>query len=202
MKKTPNLSRAIEGFLFTKASLGRSPNTIKEHSSNLNRLNQFLGDPNIGDISLKHIEQFFTHLQEYRFDPSRTGKSRTRKLKQKSIHNIRISLNAFFNWTKEEFGVENIIQKFQRIKWEKEPIVPLTDPEIKRLLKACDYSTHNPRNRKNFKITRRSKHRDRAIIHVLYDSGIRVGELVDIRVRDMDLNNLRILVQGKGRKKR
>jgi integrase/recombinase XerC len=44
--------------------------------------------------------------------------------------------------------------------------------------------------------------RDRAIVELLYGSGIRVGELVSLDVRDVDLHVGEVRVLGKGRKER
>jgi integrase/recombinase XerC len=44
--------------------------------------------------------------------------------------------------------------------------------------------------------------RDRAIIELLYGSGLRVGELCGLAVDDLDLPHERVLVTGKGRKQR
>lgn len=44
--------------------------------------------------------------------------------------------------------------------------------------------------------------RDRALLELLYASGIRVGELVGVDVRDVDLDRLTLTVTGKGNKQR
>lgn len=44
--------------------------------------------------------------------------------------------------------------------------------------------------------------RDRLIIEMLYATGVRVSELVNIQVNDIDFNNRRIIVLGKGNKER
>ena len=44
--------------------------------------------------------------------------------------------------------------------------------------------------------------RDRLIIEMLYATGLRVSELVNIKINDIDFNNRRIVVCGKGNKER
>ena len=44
--------------------------------------------------------------------------------------------------------------------------------------------------------------RDRLIIEMLYATGVRVSELVNIKINDIDFNNRRIIVLGKGNKER
>lgn len=44
--------------------------------------------------------------------------------------------------------------------------------------------------------------RDRLIIEMLYATGVRVSELVNIKISDIDFNNRRIIVLGKGNKER
>ena len=44
--------------------------------------------------------------------------------------------------------------------------------------------------------------RERVILEILYGSGIRVSELVNIKLNDIDFNNKTILIFGKGSKER
>ena len=61
--------------------------------------------------------------------------------------------------------------------------------EVERLINAPDRATVKGK-------------RDRAILEILYGTGIRVGELVQLRLRDLKLEEGLILVRGKGRKER
>ena len=44
--------------------------------------------------------------------------------------------------------------------------------------------------------------RDRAIIEMLYSSGVRVGELISLKIKDMDFREKTVNVLGKGKKER
>ena len=44
--------------------------------------------------------------------------------------------------------------------------------------------------------------RERVILEVLYASGVRVSELVNIKLKDIDFSNKNILIFGKGSKER
>lgn len=146
-----------------------------------------------------HIERFFYYLQhEYTFDPSHTGRiNNLRRLKPKTISNAWTSLSSFWGRAVKEYGIPNPL-KIPRIKSTAEPIVPLSEEEIERLLKACDYIRQTPTNRASFTYQRPTRLRDRAILLMLYDTGIRVSELCGIRYGDVDFGNNRILVKREG----
>lgn len=65
----------------------------------------------------------------------------------------------------------------------------LYSDEIEKLFSVCDTST-------NYGV------RDQLILEMLYGMGIRVAELVEINISDIDLSNRIILIRGKGNKER
>lgn len=73
----------------------------------------------------------------------------------------------------------------------KDGILPgaLTREEMARLIEY-----NYPQNLKGL--------RDRAIIEMLYSSGVRVGELISLRIKDMDFKGKTVNVLGKGKKER
>jgi integrase/recombinase XerC len=65
----------------------------------------------------------------------------------------------------------------------------LTDEEQRRLLKACEGRTFMDR-------------RDLAIVSMFLDSGLRLAELSDLKLSDVDLDSGAALVMGKGSRPR
>jgi integrase/recombinase XerD len=112
-----------------------------------------------------------------------------------STRNQRLaSLHAFFRYVQKE-SPENLVEinKILAIPMKKKakPIIPfLTADELKILLEQPDQ-------------TQESGKRDLVLMVVLYDTGARVQELIDLTVKDIRLNTPAVVtLQGKGRKSR
>jgi len=79
---------------------------------------------------------------------------------------------------------------------------PLSVDDCDVLVKARPALPRKPRSERSEARTSLAGLRDRAITELLYGTGIRVGELVGLDVRDVDLRAGEIRVLGKGRKER
>ena len=92
---------------------------------------------------------------------------------------------------------DHILRTIDRPRFERPLIETFTKAEIAALLKACDDG--RAVNLSGEHRARSTRHRDRAIIHVLLSTGVRASELSDMRVKDLDLNAKSIHVAGKGK---
>ena len=198
----PSLSRAVEGFILSKSSSGRSPNTIRNYKQELGRFADWLGDIPIDDISSRQLKEYMKFLRdEFRITHVATTPISPRKLSSKSLRNTWGTLSSFWNWASKEFGLDSPFNLIP-VKAHTKPINPLSMDEIEKLLKGCETSIKLSRGKKTFASKRRTCKRDRAIILTLLDTGIRVSELCGITVKDVDFDSGRILVTGKGNKSR
>jgi integrase/recombinase XerD len=95
------------------------------------------------------------------------------------------TLKAFYSWLIDEEKIER--NPMKRIKTPKEP---------KSLPKAM--------SEQEFEILRYTKKslRNRSIFELLSSSGMRIGEMVILNINDIDINNRKIIVMGKGGKER
>lgn len=198
----PILSRAIEGFLLSKSSSGRSVNTIRNYKQELGRFADWLGDVPIDEISSRQLKEYMKFLRDdFRITHVATTPISPRKLSSKSLRNTWGTLSSFWNWTSKEFDLDSPFNLIP-VKAHTKPIDPLNMDEIEKLLKSCEISLKTSRSNKTFGSKRRTCKRDRAIILTLLDTGIRVSELCGINVKDVDFDSGRILVTGKGNKSR
>jgi len=103
-----------------------------------------------------------------------------------TLYNKKQYLSALFGWMKVEgYIASNPCDGVGVIKKEKKEKMPFSDDEIDRLRKACQ-------NKK-----------ETAVVEFLMSSGVRVSELINMDISDVDFNTLKVLVRnGKGGKDR
>jgi site-specific recombinase XerD len=196
----PSLSRAIEGFLLHKSASGRSPYTLRNYRPQLIRFANQLDDQPINEITSKQIEAFFRYLREdYHINSICHDK---KKLSPKTVKNAWGALSTFWKWVSQEFEIDNPF-KVPHIKANTKPIQPISMEELQSLLKACETCNESrPKNRRGFESKRPTRKRDRALILILVDTGVRVSELCNSNVGYLDQETGRLVVTGKGDKTR
>ncbi len=154
--------------------------TIRHYLSDLNQFEEFLARESITSVSdISHVEIRLYLTELYRNQISRTSVSR--KLS---------SLRAFFNYLELEGIVDqNPFLYVSMPKLDKKIPQFFYTEEIERLFEVEDGQTP---------ISQRNK----AILELFYATGIRVNELVELKVTDVDFTAGMVLVFGKGRKQR
>ncbi len=196
----PPLSTAVQGFLIARSARGLSGNTLRNYRTDLERFVTWLNDPPVDTVTSRQIERYFKHLNEDPVITHRAGfEIEPRKLSSKSVKNIWGTLNAFWSWVEGEFGIDNPFE-IPHIKANSQPIDPVPQETIAKLLKACDVAVRV--NQTEYTVRRRTGKRDKAMILFMVDAGVRVSELCDLTVKDVDFSLNRAYVVGKGEKPR
>jgi len=189
-KKELTLSQAIEGYFIYANARRLSAQTLNGYQWALNKFETYLGaDPPFASITARDVRTFLNSL------PGLTNTS---------LIGVRAGLSALWSWgTNEGLVPGNIIKETEAPKPEKRDVIPFTQSELQQLLTACDRTKAYRRPGKRLcDNTRATALRDRAIVTLLIDTGIRASELCSLTLRDADFQNHRIVVMGKGRKER
>ena len=206
-------SQAIEGYLLDAHARQLAQSTIEGYTRSANRfLNWIDGDPPIDEIEADDIRRFMQHLSTQKTRSRGAVDIKPRPLSKKTIRNIHIALSAIWTWALDEDLVEeHIVRAIKPPKAEKRVIKPYTREEVKAMLDACDKSEAYERpGKKKCRNTRATAERDRAIVLLLLDTGMRASELADnpprdsigLRIKDIDLKQRYVKVFGKGDKER
>ena len=162
----------IDKFIVSKEIEGCSKRTTQYYKSTLVMLE------NRTDIHFTHMTT--DHLRTYLTDYQKIN-----NCSKVSIDNIRRNLSSFFSWLEEEnYILKSPMKRIHKIKTDKVIKETLSDESLECLRDNCDNL------------------RDLAIIDLLASTGMRVGELVNINIEDIDFENRECVVFGKGNKER
>jgi len=166
---------------FIKIEKGFSENTLNNYSVDLLQFNDYLEKNNITDVTsvdLKQLKEFFYELSAH--------------IKPISIARKIATIRSFFYYLQ----IEGII--------EKNPAMLLISPKIERKLPS--FLTEEEAERLlNLPILQEDKltgYRNKAILEVLYSTGIRASELSDLTVKDINAYEKTLRIKGKGNKER
>lgn len=189
--------------LLDQAARRLSPHTVADYTNSLRKLQAFIGDPELASITADELRRFLADLETPRV-PAGVAKRPLQALSKKQCRNIHTGLSAFYTWAvRNSYVSTHLVRLIPRPKPEQRAIEPLTKDEITTLLSACERSRRYRRAGKRESDHQRTTGvRDRAIILLLLDTGLRASELCGLQIRHYDPKNKRILVFGKGDKER
>jgi len=176
-----NLDGWIEAFLdFLFWEKRAADNTILSYGQDISSFVQFLKEKKIisfGEVTFLVLEEFVSRESEKELETT----SLARKIS---------ALRTFFSFLVREKEVpENLARLLDAPRLERNLPQVLSLEEVETLLSACDKT--KPRGL-----------RDRAILELLYSSGLRVGEVVSLEFSHLDLENRMLRLWGKGFKER
>lgn len=167
-----------------------SPHTIRNYKSDLEQFRAYLGGDAGKQVEVSAIDRFRVRAYlAYLFENEKKKTSIARKL---------AALRAFFKFLSREQAIgENPAASIATPKLDKNLPRIMSEEEINGLLDRLAESA-----RTSVPGPEPALLRDRAILELLYASGLRVSELVGLDLRSVNLGDGMVLVRGKGRKER
>lgn len=172
--------KEVDNFLyFLKKELNYSDYTIKNYQLDLTDFFKYVDKSNIDFLSIEniHVRGYLKYLD-------------TCNLKNTTISRRISALRTFYNYLLEKGLVKsNIFLNVKNPKLEKKLPNYLNYTEIEELLASIDTKTDEGLER-------------RLLIEMFYSTGCRVGEMVNIKISDIDFSSKTIKVMGKGSKER
>lgn len=163
--------------LYIEVERNYSMHTVKAYVSDIMGFLIWLNDKDIKDVTYKNIKEFLLFIQKFNYSKTTTA----RKI---------ASVRTFFRFLYRERIIEaNPAAGIHAPKRGKSLPNFLTEREMEQILN-------------NVKIETPAGYRNRAILELLYATGMRVSELSGLNFEDLNLDNNEIRVLGKGQKER
>lgn len=164
--------KILELFLSAKRIEGCSERTIKYYNSTLIKMFNTI-DKSYDEIETSDLR---TYLSNYE------GNKKASKI---TMDNLRRIISSLFAWLEtEDYILKSPMKRIHKIKCPLTVKEAFSDEQLEKMRDNCDNL------------------RDLAIIDFLASTGIRVGELVNLNIKDIDFLNRKCIVFGKGAKER
>ena len=152
-----------------------SLNTIATYKEDLKYYVNFMNNKKLRSISKKDINNFIEHLKK-------------KNLSQKTINHIIGVIKSIHNYYALYYDIPNVTENIVRLKIPKTLPKVLSIEEVESLL--------------NIDLNTSYDYRNKAMLELMYSSGLRLSELLNLTLTDIDFNNNLVKVFGKGSKER
>ena len=158
---------------------GLSNNTVKAYEADISSFFQWLDNEDLKYKNLQedHINQYISFLFQ-------------RKMRSSSVNRKISSIKSFYIFlVKRNFVKNSPLNDLVAPKQEKYLPESMSEAEVDKLLNSPDVSN-------------KIENRDKAMIEMLYATGMRISELVNLKMTDVDMKRCVVKVFGKGSKER
>ena len=172
-----NLLREYHTWL--RLERGYSPNTIEGYEMDLQKLREYANRQGIDFVKMD-----FDQLQEFIFQQFKNIKSEATQAR------VLAGIHSWFRFLLyKDYIEQDPSELLEGPKKSKHLPTILTLDEVNRMMEAIDLSSNEG-------------HRNRTMMEMLYGSGLRVSELVNLQLSKIYLNDHYMLIDGKGSKQR
>jgi site-specific recombinase XerD len=172
----------IDFLEYLEIEQNRSQKTIANYDHYLTRLIDFAGEIDVSDIDAELVRKWRLWL-------NRLGTNTADELQKTTQNYHLIALRSFLKFCAKR-GIDAIpADKIELARTKRTQVTFLNEEEMERLLREPDTAAENGL-------------RDRALLELLYSSGLRVSELVGLNKDHVNLKRREFMVRGKGQKDR
>ncbi len=159
-------------FLDAKKIEGCSDRTLKYYRATIEHLLTHISTP-VRKITTDEVRSYLVNYQQIN------------NCSKVTVDNLRRNISSFFSWLEEEdYILKSPMRRIHKIKTKTVVKEVISDETIEVMRDYC------------------TQIRDIAIIDMLYSTGIRVGEMVNLNIADVNFQQRECIVYGKGDKER
>lgn len=170
--------KAYEMFMQEQQFRGNSTYTLDYYKRSLSMFIDFCSaEIDIEDLDIMTFKAYQLHISEHR------------DINKISVRTYARAVKVFYRWLYFENYIDIDINRLNLMKANKDVILPLSDKEVRLLLSSFDNNSY-------------LSCRDKSICMLMLDCGLRLGEVVNLKINDIDFVNRYFVINGKGSKQR
>ncbi|MBG9733809.1 integrase [Paenibacillus alvei] len=189
----------LEDFLMYCQQKKLSKKTLSSYEQSLRLfivyLNREHGVDKLADVKKGHVRQYISYIQErgkytvvareatvqINFPQNRTDYKK--EVSAVTINNYTRNIKVFFNWLKQEGELlKNPVDEIKQIKTVRRQKRGLNKQEFRALVEQFDFTKYHG-------------YRNKVIVMLLQDTGMRIGECLELNVDDLDFHHRMILLR-------
>ena len=197
--KTVNEQRTLSHLIAYYETCNRcenkSPKTINWYTEILRQFESYLKSRHlptaIESLDIKIIRDYLVYLlKRPKYETHPTRQPSGDMLSKSTIHGHVRTLRAFFSWlNREELYLNDISRNLKPPKVPVKLITTLSETEIKTIIDT--FNKRNPIDMRNL-----------AIFMLMIDTGLRIGEVINLKIEGIHQDEGILVVMGKGQKER
>lgn len=173
-----NILQAYEMFMQEQRFRGNSSETLSYYKITLNMFMDYCGrDLDIDELDIILFKSYQMYLDS------------EKDIKRVSVQTYARAVRVLYRYLYFEDLIDIDVNKLKLMKSKRETILPLTDAELTKLI-SC------------FNMDYWLDIRDRLICQLMFDCGLRRGEIVNLKVSDISIHKSTMIINGKGSKQR
>ncbi|MBH75043.1 MAG: recombinase XerC [Dehalococcoidia bacterium] len=199
-----NILEYIDGYIeYLRGERNLSVYTVRNYVDDLKPFSEFLYSKSvrdINDINRSVIREYIAWMMSSRLLMRQTNVRRRGHMRGSVVRNM-ASIRSFFRYLVYK-GICEPHSLWYPVNRSSRPLIPKADNLLPKALGKKEVAELVNYPLSNLYSDARFQERDKAILELLYASGLRVGELSSLNLRDLDVDNRLLRVIGKGSKQR
>jgi integrase/recombinase XerD len=179
-----NIDTQIDNFLAAKKSARRSPKTIKTYAQALGQFRKWFIEEKRSKFDDETVTDYFSWISQEKFawDDHPTSPTQKRHISNRGLNNVIRIMRVFGNWlASERVIVESPVDNIAYLSEDNNSFTIFTDDDVERLLAVPEHRVF-------------TQYRDYCMMLLLVDTGMRVGELTQLRVKYFEFNVNQVFV--------
>lgn len=199
------LSKAVESYLLF-ARIKYASETVIHYEKTLRKVIEHLNDCELESITEEDLQRYFyflmTQYKPHRF--LKPGQEPT-VMSAAGVDGYWKAIRSFYSWAENALQSKRPDKAIPQPKYKLAEVKAFSKDEMENLIYYAEWmkkTSGEGANKRSYRMHRPSYKRDVALFKFLLDTGLRIGELCRVKIRDVDLNKGTVIVRpfGSGQK--